>query len=347
MKKISLKSCTFFWLIIFSLTLSAQERGFVTSSFPSNGADNLPCNTFISFTFHFPSESKQLDPATLDENSLKMFELDYPERKIKYDINYDVLNQYVQLIPKSLFNSETTYVVELSASLVDDRGFSLKPFRMEFVTGICQREDNAPEIAERGNEEEEKSGIDINDLDAPYIDLSHFKAFVVADSVELAWQTQLEFMFSDFTVDRSQNRKDFQILDRVPTIGDGQEERNYFWVDLEPEYGWNYYRLSLLDILGEVQQSDTVGVFYRLVEFGETKLNKSDTLEMNFVLAEKTTMAFMMKSSEGEIVRRKAGFIYPGSQKLQIPIGDLKPGTYFAVLRTPDIVRAERVYVLP
>ncbi|MDW3649421.1 MAG: Ig-like domain-containing protein [Bacteroidia bacterium] len=347
MKKISLTSCTFFWLIIFNLGLFAQERGFVTSSFPSNGADNLPCNTFISFTLHFPSESKQLDPATLDENSLKMFEVDFPDRKIKYDINYDVLNQYVQLIPKSLLNSETTYAVELSVSLVDDRGFSLKPFRMEFVTGICHREDAVPEIAERGSEEEEKSGIDINDLDAPYIDLSHFKAFVVADSVEIAWQTQLEFMFSDFTVDRSQNRKDFQILDRVPTIGDGQEERNYFWVDHEPEYGWNYYRLSLLDILGEVQQSDTVGVFYRLVEFGKTKLQQADTLEMNFVLAEKTTMAFMMKSSEGEIVRRKAGFIYPGSQKLQIPIGDLKPGTYFAVLRTPDIVRAERVYVLP
>lgn len=341
------KFCNLLLVIIWSSSLFAQERGFVTSSFPPNASENLPCNTFVSFSIHFPAESKELDPATMDEYSLRLYEADNPEKKLKYEINYDKLNQYVQLIPKSLLSSETTYAVEMSSSLVDDRGFSLKPFRMEFVTGICQRADNAEEIAERGSDEANEGGININDLDGPYIDLSHFKAFVVADSVEIAWQTQLEFMFSDFTIDRSLDNKEFQILDRVATIGDGQEERNYFWVDNEPEYGWNYYRLSLIDILGEVRQSDTVGVFHRLIEFGDTKLQKTDTLEMNFVLAEKTTMAFMMKSSEGEIVKRKAGFIYPGKQKLNIPIGDLKPGTYFAVLRTPDIVRAERVYIIP
>jgi len=334
--------------ILFSLSgIFAQERGFVTSSFPPNGSVKLPCNTFVSFSLYFPAESKQLDPATLDVNSLHLYEVDYPERRIKYDINYDVMNQYIQIIPKALLNSETTYAVEMTNSLVDDRGFSLKPFRMNFVTGVCQREDNAPEVAERGPEISETTGIDINQLDAPYMDLTRFKAFMVADSVEIAWQTQLEFMFSDFTIDRSSDKKDFQILDRVPTIGDGQEERNYFWVDHEPAYGWNYYRLSLLDILGEVQQSDTVAVFNRLVAFGDTQLQKTDTLEMNFVLAEKTSMAFMMKSSQGEVVKRKAGFIYPGVQKLSIPVGDLKPGTYFAVLRTPDIVRAERIYISP
>lgn len=340
-----IKRTLFFMILLSASGLFAQERGFVTSSFPPIDSKNLPCNTFVSFSLHFPAESKQLDPATLDENSLRLYEVDYPEKRIKYDINYDVLNQYIQLIPKSLLNSETTYAVEMASSLVDDRGFSLKPFRMNFVTGVCQREDEGKEIAERGPEK--KDGIDINDLTEPYMDLSRFKAFVVADSVEITWQTQLEFMFSDFTIDRSQDNKEFQIMDRIPTIGDGQEERNYFWVDNEPEFGWNYYRLSLLDILGEVEQSDTVAVFHRLVQFGDTRLQKTDTLEMNFVLAEKTTMAFMMKSSEGEVVKRKAGFIYPGKQKLSIPLEGLKAGTYFAVLRTPDIVRAERVYISP
>lgn len=340
-----LRSLAFFIIFMSISGLFAQERGFVTSSFPPIGSDNLPCNTFVSFSLHFPAESKQLDPATLDENSLRLYEVDFPEKRIKYDINYDVLNQYIQLIPKTLLNSETTYAVEMASSLVDDRGFSLKPFRMNFVTGLCQRGEDETAIAERGPEK--KEGIDINDLTAPYMELSRFKAFVVSDSVEIAWQTELEFMFSDFTVDRSQDKKEFQILDRIPTIGDGQEERNYFWVDNEPEYGWNHYRLSLLDILGEVEQSDTVSVFYRLVAFGDTRLQKADTLEMNFVLAEKTTMAFMMKSSDGEVVKRKAGFIYPGKQKLSIPLEGLKAGTYFAVLRTPDIVRAERVYISP
>lgn len=344
-----IKSVAFF-VLFFTIQLSlsglfAQERGFVTSSFPPNASENLPCNTFVSFSLYFPAESKQLDPATLDENSLRLYEAEFPDRRIKYDINYDVLNQYIQIIPKTLLNSETQYAVEMASSLVDDRGFSLKPFRMNFITGLCQRGGEEEEITERGSEEEE--GIDINNLTAPYMELSRFKAFVVADSVEIAWQTQLEFMFSDFTIDRSQDKKEFRIMDRVPTIGDGQEERNYFWVDNEPEYGWNYYRLSLLDILGEVEQSDTVGVFYRLVEFGDTRLQPSDTLEMNFVLAEKTTMAFMMKSSNGEVVKRKAGFIYPGKQKLSIPLEGLKAGTYFAVLRTPDIVRAERIYISP
>lgn len=345
MNEIKSFGVTFLWILICVSGLFAQERGFVTSSFPPNGSDNLPCNTFVSFSLHFPAESKQLDPATLDVNSLRLYEIGFPDRRIKYDINYDVLNQYIQLIPKSLLNSETGYAVEMATSLVDDRGFSLKPFRMEFITGVCQRDAAEGEVAERSLDK--KEGIDINDLTEPYMDLSRFKAFVVADSVEIAWQTQLEFMFSDFTIDRSQDKKEFNILDRIPTIGDGQEERNYFWVDNEPEYGWNHYRLSKLDILGEVEQSDTVSVFYRLIEFGETKLQKADTLQMNFVLAEKTTMAFMMKSSDGKVVKRKAGFIYPGRQKLSIPMEELKPGTYFAVLRTPDIVRAERVYISP
>ena len=328
------------WLFI-GLTMSmAQQRAYITSSFPRNNANNLQCNTFVTLSLTFPSESKQLDPATLTPMGILLYPAQDDNKKIPADLSYNSELHFIKIVPRQLLASQTEYVLEITRGLVDDRGFSLRPFVLRFTTGVCAPEDL---VAARGEEEVESP----KEAVAPYSELATFTAFPAGDSMAIQWKTTREYMQSDFTIDRSVDGGDFFILDRVPSKGDSKRSQNYEWVDHNPMPGWNHYRLSIINVLGELNHSDTVSVFKQLIEFSEDEVPRNGDLSVRFIVPEKTTMAMILRSPKGEIVKRKAGVIYAGDHNQKISLGEVPPGNYLVIMRLPNLTVTHRILIYP
>ena len=330
------------WLFIGFSVVMAQQRAYVTSSFPRNGANNLQCNTFITVSITFPSESKQLDPATLTSAAVVLYPALNPSDQIPADLSYNSELHFIKIVPRKLLETQTDYIIEITRGLVDDRGFSLRPFELRFSTGVCQQAED--QIAIRGDTEEKgfpKEAI------APYSKLAAFSAFPAGDSMAIQWKTSEEYMQSDFTIDRSSDKEDFFIMDRVPSKGDSKYVQNYEWVDTDPMPGWNYYRLSVINVLGELSHSDTVSVFRQLIEFEEDEIPRNGSLSVRFIVPEKTTMAMILRSAKGKIVKRKAGVIYAGDHSQDISLGDVPPGNYLVIMRLPNQTVTHKIQIFP
>ncbi|MDX2250444.1 MAG: Ig-like domain-containing protein [Bacteroidia bacterium] len=329
-----------FFIFIVSASLYAQ-RPYISAAFPRNGATNIECNSFISVSLQFPSEGKMLDPVTLNPTSVRLFPQNEPETLIAARLAYNPEFRTLTLTPLEVLLSRTTYIFEVTENLVDDRGFGFMPYQLVFYTGDCLPE---PEVAFADSLPEMQIAED--SVIPPITWLDRLYAYRRGDSLEVRWRTVQEYMNADFTVDRSSDGKTFEILDRIDSKGDSYVPQYYSWLDVSPKEGKNFYRLTLADIYGQLAHTDTISVFIRKVRFRETTLREGEPLNVQFVIDQKTTMAFVLKSVSDEILVRKAGAIPPGVQERAISLGDTPPGRYMAILRTPEDTLIAEIQIL-
>lgn len=315
------------------------QRPYVTSSFPHNEAENLPCNTFIKANVFFPSEGKILDPVTFHDKSVRLYPKGNPNKVVEAERFYDEEHTFITLVPKEVLHPFTTYVFEVSEDLVDERGFGFLPFSLEFQTDGC---DQKPTIA-RGDEipiEEE----DVPESEVP--DLMAFQADWMGDSVHLFWQTDRYWPLGELTLQYANTDMDFQEQHNVQVEGDIFRRQKFSWIDDAPVWGWNYYRLEFIGVNGEHFLTDTLKMFRPRVRFSQTEFSPNQTLSIEFLLEKTSTMAFILKTQSGKIVRRKAGMLPGGEQTLNISLQGISPGKYMAILRTRELTLAEVIRIL-
>lgn len=92
------------------------------------------------------------------------------------------------------------------------------------------------------------------------ISLLKFTARPVKDIVKLDWSTATETNNDYFTIERSQNTKDWEEVGRVKGAGNSSEEHNYASSDEKPYKGVSYYRLKQNDYDGKYDYSKAVAV---------------------------------------------------------------------------------------
>ncbi len=66
--------------------------------------------------------------------------------------------------------------------------------------------------------------------------------------VDIAWSTQMEVNLSHFTVERSADGSNWDIIGSVRAVGNSQIASYYTFVDQDPLAGFNYYRLIMTDL---------------------------------------------------------------------------------------------------
>ncbi len=92
------------------------------------------------------------------------------------------------------------------------------------------------------------------------IELINFKAVAVKNSVLITWVTATETNNDFFTVERSKNGIDFEIVGSVPGKGNSSVVNEYNLVDMRPHSGVSYYRLKQTDFDGAYEYSNIVSV---------------------------------------------------------------------------------------
>ncbi|NME70153.1 T9SS type A sorting domain-containing protein [Flammeovirga aprica] len=82
------------------------------------------------------------------------------------------------------------------------------------------------------------------------IELSYFEVSIKESKVKLEWQTSTEIDNHFFTIERSQNRKNWEIVKEVQGAGNSNSPLNYKAFDPSPLPATSFYRLKQTDFDG-------------------------------------------------------------------------------------------------
>lgn len=109
-------------------------------------------------------------------------------------------------------------------------------------------------------------GIAVSNTPFPVEWLDFNATLLPNKSVQLVWATASELQNSHFNVQRSTDALNFQNLGQVQGNGTTFEISNYQFLDVNPKYGRNFYRLEQVDVNGNVHYSNVLEVFVQDVE---------------------------------------------------------------------------------
>lgn len=119
------------------------------------------------------------------------------------------------------------------------------------------------------------------------IELTTFKAFNKASNVELIWSTASESNNDYFSIERSVNGEDFEVIGEVIGAGNSNRTLNYSFTDEDPLKEMAYYRLKQTDFNLDYSYSKLVSVKSEVANKGSFKIypnpvNKSELINLYF-----------------------------------------------------------------
>lgn len=301
-------------------SLFGQERAFVIASYPRNGAAGLPCSPVLSIQIYFPAESKTLDPLTLHDNNIRLYRANADEPPLRAELLFKPETNTLSIIPQSNLQPFNEYILSITPGLVDDRGFSLRPFFIRFTTASCDGEP-AP-LVSRGDPElpEVPPG--------PHVLLKSDSIIVMEEVNRLKWVTFGERMISSYLIRRKTDTADFARVADMVCPGDNDSSQSYVWIDPIPSHGWNHYQISAITILGDTLILDTISHFRKLVAFPNTDAIWQGRLPVVTWLPERTPMVAIIRDLDNDIVRKQAGWAEAGEKFWTVDLGVLDPGEY-------------------
>ncbi len=163
------------------------------------------------------------------------------------------------------------------------------------------------------------------------IELINFESKVNGDNkVDLFWQTASEINNDYFTIERSYNGIDFEVIAKVKGAGNSTKILNYSTQDNAPIIGKSFYRLKQTDFDGtssysniqsvNIQLDEGVSIYPNPIENAEEILNiKSNNWNMRNVT---------ITDQVGRIVFNRDIF----STTEQVNISDYEAGVYFIII---------------
>ncbi len=92
------------------------------------------------------------------------------------------------------------------------------------------------------------------------VEWKYFEVEEMGDDVGVFWQTVTETNSYYFSVERSGNYSDWISIGKVNGAGTTSTSSNYRFIDEEPKFGINYYRIKQVDFDGEYTYSDVKAI---------------------------------------------------------------------------------------
>jgi len=131
----------------------------------------------------------------------------------------------------------------------------------------------------------------------------------------------------------------------LPAAGNSLQPQPYRWTDTALHWGWHAYRLVLMSGRGDSVLGDTLRHFREGILLPQQPLFLGQPLAVQFYAQEKTTYVLLMRSRAGQEVKRKAGFVPPGSSRKLIDLDEVGLGDYALLIQTPNqrVVRVIRI----
>lgn len=153
--------------------------------------------------------------------------------------------------------------------------------------------------------------------------------------VVLDWKTISEINNDYFTIEKSIDGENFEVVGIVDGAGNSSALKSYNSLDEKPYNGTSYYRLKQTDFDGKFEYSDLVPVKIEEVISNPTvypnPITNNGVLEFNTNSTEVTVITIYDVS--GRIVLNKQHFTNKGINKIQLETSELTNGMYFISLK--------------
>lgn len=173
--------------------------------------------------------------------------------------------------------------------------------------------------------------------------LSDFQASLTnSQTVQVEWSTFSEKNNDFFTVERSADGKNFEVLTTVAGAGNSNKKSHYSFEDKHPLAGYNYYRLKQTDFNGDFEYFKIVGVNNAQSKAGlSTSIHINDAwpnpftdhLNISFDADGDGEVEIFVRNIFGEVVHQTGLQLNYGENKYAFDRTEsLKPGVYFVTI---------------
>jgi len=158
------------------------------------------------------------------------------------------------------------------------------------------------------------------------VGITHFTAEASGPNVNVLWITESEVNNDYFTVERSKDGHNFEVVTNMPGAGNSSIQRNYSTIDNKPYEGLSYYRLKQTDFNGDFEYSDIQSVEFH-TPLGGFDLYPNPTSGTEVYLQGRTDQlqAYRLFGPDGKMLleRRTNGEPFYGMEieKLNLPAG--------------------------
>ncbi|MCP4124733.1 MAG: T9SS type A sorting domain-containing protein, partial [Bacteroidetes bacterium] len=172
----------------------------------------------------------------------------------------------------------------------------------------------------------------VDNSDPLPIELTAFEGNCNNGKIEINWTTWTETNNDFFTVERSNNGTEFEIVDIIEGSGNSNEPINYTVTDDLPYGGTSYYRLKNTDLAGKADYSEIVAVSCGTDENDFSFVNAYDVDNSNFVVeftaSDNEGYTIMLLDASGRLILDTDGVGFGGMNKVTLNAGDLARGIY-------------------
>lgn len=171
------------------------------------------------------------------------------------------------------------------------------------------------------------------------VELSSFSAHVSGNSNILNWSTASETNNEWFNIESSGNGQSFSQIGKLAGAGTNTSVNNYQFIDEDPLFGINYYRLELVDNTGSTSYSNIISVSNNLaIDFSVYPNPTNDGL-INIVFN-----ASLLSDTYFEIINAYGKIVYRGRINNLITTVPLPTkGIYWVVVHCGGLKLSEKV----
>jgi hypothetical protein len=177
----------------------------------------------------------------------------------------------------------------------------------------------------------------VDNSDPLPIELARFVGQCQGGDVLISWTTFTETNNDFFTVERSKNGVDFEVVDVIAAAGNSNSPITYQLLDESSFGGTSYYRLKNTDFFGKEEYSQIIAVTcgQELTDF--TFVNAYDIdnrdLMVEFTAALNESYTITLFDASGRMIMNNGGKAVDGMNKVRLPAGNLSQGIYIINLQ--------------
>nr|WP_299207278.1 T9SS type A sorting domain-containing protein [uncultured Brumimicrobium sp.] len=179
------------------------------------------------------------------------------------------------------------------------------------------------------------------------VSLTAFNVENLGKSVLLEWTTETETNNDYFEVYRSQDGKEFEVLEKIKGVGNSNQTLHYQFKDERPLLGVSYYKLGIVDMDGNTEYTD-IKTVQRNSENQNIQLIPNPAKEKVAIAFDfPTTGAYQIKIIDalGKEKYNNVKELKKGMQTINVDTKSYGQGVYTVIIVTKNNVNSARLII--
>ena len=161
-----------------------------------------------------------------------------------------------------------------------------------------------------------------------------FEGKLQKEQVHLDWAA-VEINTRQYDIERSHNGVQFEKIGEQNAKNIAAQAQDYTFVDAQPRYGMNYYRLRSIDFDGHTQYSEIISIDYQKVHFDVLRAYPNPTADLaltEIYAPQNEDINLLIVNQLGQVIQQKNKALEMGYQTLYLDLSDFPSGVYTAIL---------------